>query len=163
MTSTVSQTSTTQTVSFMNIGTQLRLRPFVEPHGMIRMEIHPERSTGQLDSSGIPQTYTNQVTTNMIVPDGATIMIGGMIDTEAEKDWQGLPFLSRIPVLGYLFRPLGKHPDEERIGCAYHAAYLESEVSAGAQLSWPTAYGKPGAPRATATTVPPVPGRRKRL
>ena len=104
MTTTVSQTSSTQTVSFMNIGTQLRLRPFVTSNGLIRMEVHPERSTGQIDSNGIPQTYTNQLTTNMTVPDGATIMIGGMIDTQVDKQWQGLPFLSRIPLLGYLFR-----------------------------------------------------------
>ena len=45
VTSTVSQTSTTQTVSFMNIGTQLRLRPYVSPNGLIRMEIHPEAAT----------------------------------------------------------------------------------------------------------------------
>ncbi len=104
MSSITSVTSTMQTVNFLPIGTQLRLRPFVEPNGLIRMEIHPERSTGQLDNNGIPQTYTNQCTTNMIVPDGATIMIGGMIDTEVDKDWQGLPFLSRLPFVGYLFR-----------------------------------------------------------
>jgi general secretion pathway protein D len=104
MTTTVNLTSSTQTVSFMAIGTQLRLRPFVTPNGLVRLEIHPERSTGKIDTNGIPQTYTNQVTTNMTVPDGATIMIGGMIDTEVERDWQGLPFLSRIPLLGYLFR-----------------------------------------------------------
>jgi general secretion pathway protein D len=104
VTTTVNVTSSTQTVSFMNIGTQLRLRPFVAPNGLIRMEIHPERSTGLIDKAGIPQTYTNTVTTNMVVPDGATIMIGGLIDSEVDKQWQGVPFLSRIPFLGYLFR-----------------------------------------------------------
>lgn len=103
-TSTVSQTSTTQSVNFLNVGTQLRLRPFVCSDGMIRMEIHPERSTGKIDSNGIPQTNTSQVTTNMIIPDGATIVIGGLMDTEVNTDWQGVPFLSRIPLLGYLFR-----------------------------------------------------------
>jgi len=103
-TSTVSQTSTTQTVSFLNIGTQLRLRPFVSSDGMIRMEIHPERSTGKIDDNGIPQTNTSQVTTNVMIPDGTTIVIGGLIDTEVDKDWVGIPFLSRIPLLGYLFR-----------------------------------------------------------
>jgi type IV pilus secretin PilQ/predicted competence protein len=103
-TSTVSQTSTTQTVQFLNVGTQLRLRPFVSADGWIRMEIHPERSTGVIDSKGIPQTNTSQVTTNVMIPDGATIVIGGLIDTEVSKDWEGIPFLSRIPLLGYLFR-----------------------------------------------------------
>ena len=46
VTSTQTQTSTTETVNFMPTGTQLRLRPFVSSDGMIRMEIHPERSSG---------------------------------------------------------------------------------------------------------------------
>lgn len=39
-----------------------------------------------------------------MVPDGATIVIGGLIDNETDKDWEGIPFLSRLPWLGYLFR-----------------------------------------------------------
>ena len=104
VTSTVSQTSTTQTVNFLNTGTQLMLRPFVSSDGMIRMEIHPERSTGALDANGIPQTNTSAMTSNVLIPDGVTIVIGGLIDTEVDKNWTGLPFLSRIPLFGYLFR-----------------------------------------------------------
>jgi type IV pilus secretin PilQ/predicted competence protein len=103
-TSTVSQTSTTQTVQFLNVGTQLRLRPFVSSDGWVRMEIHPERSSGLIDDNGIPQANTSQITTNVMIPDGATIVIGGLIDTEVDKNWTGIPFLSRIPLLGYLFR-----------------------------------------------------------
>ena len=103
-TSTVSQTSTTQNVQFLNVGTQLRFRPFVSSDGWIRLEVHPERSTGEIDTNGIPQTNTSQVTTNVMIPDGATIVIGGLMDTEVDTNWQGVPFLSRIPLLGYLFR-----------------------------------------------------------
>jgi type IV pilus secretin PilQ/predicted competence protein len=103
-TSTVSQTSTTQTVNFLDVGTQLRLRPFVSSDGWIRMEIHPERSSGEIDNNGIPQTTTSQITTNVMIPDGMTLVIGGLIDTEVDKNWTGIPFLSRIPLLGYLFR-----------------------------------------------------------
>lgn len=98
------QTSTVQQVQFMDVGTLLRLRPFISSEGMIRMEIHPERSSGVIDDAGVPQTRSAQVTTNVLVPDGATIVIGGLMDTEVYKKWQGLPFLSRIPLLGYLFR-----------------------------------------------------------
>jgi type IV pilus secretin PilQ/predicted competence protein len=103
-TATQTQTSTVQKVEFMDVGTLLRLRPFVSSDGVIRMEIHPERSSGALDDAGVPQTHSAQVTTNVMIPDGATIVIGGLIDNETRKDWEGIPFLSRIPVLGYLFR-----------------------------------------------------------
>jgi type IV pilus secretin PilQ/predicted competence protein len=104
ITTTVNQTSSTQTVNFMNTGTQLMLRPFVSSDGMIRMEIHPERTTGAIDSNGIPQTNGSSVTTNVSIPDGRTIVIAGLIDTQIDNTWTGLPFLSRIPILGYLFR-----------------------------------------------------------
>ncbi len=102
-TSTQTQTSTVEEVNYMNIGTQLRLRPFITSDGMIRMEVHPERSTGALDIEGIPQTNTQQVTTNVMVPNGATIVIGGLMDTQIEQKRAGVPLLCRLPYLGVLF------------------------------------------------------------
>src|SRR5262249_28476457 len=102
--STISQTvvSTTQQIQFMNVGTLLRVRPFISNDGMVRMEVHPERSRGAIVDS-IPQASTSEVTTNVMVPDGATLVIGGLMDSEFETESSGLPYLSRIPVVGYLF------------------------------------------------------------
>lgn len=97
-------TSSLQTVEFLSVGTLLTLRPFVSNDGMVRMEVHPEKSTGTLDSQGIPQTNTSEVTTNIMVPDGATIVIGGLIDDQDEIVEEGIPGLNRIPVLGAAFR-----------------------------------------------------------
>ena len=85
----------------MNTGTLLRLRPFVSDDGMVRMEIHPERSTAW--SATICPAQTAELTTNVMVPDGATLVIGGLMDDEDDYQVQGLPGLSRIPALGYLF------------------------------------------------------------
>ena len=101
---TTTQTSTSQSFQQIPIGTVLDIRPFVSSDGMIRMEIHPQRATGQLDGNGIPQTNTQQVQTNVMIPDGTTIVIGGLIDSQVDNSWDGIPFLSRIPWLGYLFR-----------------------------------------------------------
>ena len=45
------------------------------------MDIHPQRTTGTIDSNNIPQTYTSQVTTNVMIPNGQTFVIGGLIDS----------------------------------------------------------------------------------
>lgn len=103
-TTTTSTTNTTTTVNYLSVGTQLRIRPFVSEDGVIRMEVHPERSSGTIDDKGIPQTVITQVTTNVLMRSGSTMVIGGLIDNEHTQDWEGLPFLSRIPWLGYLFR-----------------------------------------------------------
>jgi general secretion pathway protein D len=105
-TATQTQTTTTETVNFMPVGTQLRLRPFVSTDGMIRMEIHPERSSGELQD-GVPQTHASQVTTNVMIPDGATMVIGGLLENEVDESWKGVPLLSRLPWVGFLFREEG--------------------------------------------------------
>jgi type II secretory pathway component GspD/PulD (secretin) len=96
--------SSLQVVQFLSIGTLLALRPFVTGEGLIRMEIHPEKSTGQLDASGIPQTNTTELTTNILVPDGATIVIGGLMDNSDTVNESGVLGLARLPVVGPLFR-----------------------------------------------------------
>jgi type IV pilus secretin PilQ/predicted competence protein len=95
--------STVQNVQFLNVGTLLRVRPFISSDGMVRMEIHPERSTGRVINN-IPQTDTSEVTTNVLVPDGATIVIGGLMDNEENQQHNGIPVLGRLPLLGPLFR-----------------------------------------------------------
>ena len=98
-------TSSLQTVDFLSVGTLLTLRPYVATDGMNRMEIHPEKSTGALDANGIPQTNTQELTTNILVPDGsATIVIGGLIDDQDSVAQTGIPGLSRLQRLGFLFR-----------------------------------------------------------
>ena len=94
-------TSTIQQVQFLNTGTLLRLRPFVSDDGMVRMEIHPERSSGVVNNN-IPNQFTAELSTNVMVPDGATLVLGGLIEDEDDYNYQGLPILSRFPALGIL-------------------------------------------------------------
>ena len=100
---TQTQTSTVQKVEFLNVGTQLFIRPFISSDGMVRMEIHPEKSEGEIVDN-IPQTRTSQLTTNVMVQDGSTIVIGGLMETVANKATSGVPGLSRLPWIGALFR-----------------------------------------------------------
>ena len=100
--STVTQnlTSTVQQVQFLNTGTLLRLRPFVSSDGMVRMEIHPERSSGAIGANNLPNSNTAEVTTNVMIPSGSTLVIGGLIENEDDFNYQGLPGVHRLPVLG---------------------------------------------------------------
>jgi general secretion pathway protein D len=98
-----SQVSTVQSVQFLPVGTLLRVRPFISSDGMVRMEVHPERSSGQVINN-IPQTATTEVTTNVMVPDGATIVIGGLMENEDNKQEAGLPILGDLRWFGFLFR-----------------------------------------------------------
>jgi len=105
---TMTETSTSQSVEFLEVGAQLRLRPFISSDGLIRMEVHPELSTGTVDTSNpnftLPNKETTQVTTNIMVRDGCTVIIGGLMREELETTGNQVPFLGNLPLVGAAFR-----------------------------------------------------------
>lgn len=104
-TATTTETATVQEVEFLDIGTQLRFRPFISGDGYVRLEIHPENSTGVIDpATGLPSETTTEVTTNVLVKDGNTIAIGGLISDQTETSVRQIPGLGSIPWVGGLFR-----------------------------------------------------------
>lgn len=104
---TVTQTAATQTVQFLEVGTQLRFRPYIASDGMVRLEVHPELSTGSVrieQGLTIPDKDVTQVTTNIMCRDGRTVIIGGLIREDLATNVTQIPVLGDIPVVGVLFR-----------------------------------------------------------
>jgi len=107
ITSTVSETTTIQTVNFLDVGTQLIFRPFISDDGFVRMEIHPKVSSAELIGNPLnplPKETTTEVTCNIMVKDGYTIVIGGLFDDSTSITRSQVPGLGNIPWLGTLFR-----------------------------------------------------------
>jgi type II secretory pathway component GspD/PulD (secretin) len=103
VTTTINQV-TTESVEFLESGVILRVTPTVDSVGRIMMDINPEVSNGSIDPlTGIPSQTTTAVTTRMIVPDGQTIFVGGLIKNRIDESKQGVPIIGRVPVVGRLF------------------------------------------------------------
>lgn len=103
VTTTINQV-TSETVEFLESGVILRVTPMVDENGQVMMDINPEVSTGVIDpTSGIPSQATTEVKTRMIVPDGKTVFVGGLIKRRIDESKQGVPVIGRIPVIGRLF------------------------------------------------------------
>jgi type IV pilus assembly protein PilQ len=101
---TVSDGISQQTVEFLEVGTQLRFRPFIGSDGFVRLEIHPQRSSGVVDSTtGLPTEATSEVTTNVMVRDGETVVIGGLIESRDVQTVKRVPFLGYLPIIGWMF------------------------------------------------------------
>ncbi len=100
---TTTQTSSLEIVEFLDVGTVLEVTPFISSDGLIRMEVHPEVSTGQIGVDGIPSQRTTDVSTTMIVEDGGTVVIGGLLDARKERSRKQVPILGDIPILGLMF------------------------------------------------------------
>jgi type IV pilus assembly protein PilQ len=104
LTTTTTDTSTVQTVDFLDTGTRLIFRPYIGDDGFIRMEIHPEDSSGGLTGANLPFKITTEVTSNIMVKDGHTIVIGGLFRESSDTARSQVPFLGNIPFAGNLFR-----------------------------------------------------------
>lgn len=104
LTTTVTETQAIQTVEFLETGTQLIFRPFISGDGYIRVELHPEDSVGFVNAQGLPSEQTTEITTNVLIRDGETILIGGLFREVTTDARSQVPFLGSIPFLGPLFR-----------------------------------------------------------
>jgi len=112
LSSTTTQTGTTQTVEFLDTGTQLYFRPFVSRDGLIRMELKPQVSEAVIrdatDSGGasvtIPDETTNELTANVMVRDGQTIVLGGLFRERTQYTRRQVPWIADLPFIGAPFR-----------------------------------------------------------
>jgi len=110
-----STVSPQRTIQYKDIGIILKVTPQVNESGLVSLEINQEVSnyeTIQLfeDETNIILNKT-EASTNVVVQDGETIVIGGLIREDKSRSRTGIPWLSKIPVLGYLF---GESTDEDR-------------------------------------------------
>jgi general secretion pathway protein D len=97
--------SSLTSVQYIETGTILRVRPRVTRDGTVFLEIVQEISApvGQADANGNFRISTRQLKTEAVAQDGDTIMLAGLINDGVERGANGIPGLSRIPVIGGLF------------------------------------------------------------
>ena len=92
------QTSTLESVEFLDVGVVLTVTPRIATDGSVLMQVRPEISTGEINpATGVPDTETTEVETSLMLPDGHGMLIGGLIQ-ESDSDTQ-----SKIPILGDLW------------------------------------------------------------
>jgi type II secretory pathway component GspD/PulD (secretin) len=101
-----STTVTTQTVQYKDTGVILEIAPTINDSGLVSMKIKQEVSTFDFQKIGtneFPIFTKREASTYSVAQDGQTIVLGGLIQEQTSKSRSGLPFLSKIPILGYLF------------------------------------------------------------
>jgi type IV pilus assembly protein PilQ len=101
---TQTQTSTTQQVEFLDTGTKLSFRPYIGDDGYIRMDIHPKDSSGTLKANDIPDEFSTELATNVMVRSGQTIVIGGLFRDVVVTSRSQIPLLGDLPLVGAIFR-----------------------------------------------------------
>lgn len=106
-TTTGGSTDILQTIQYRQTGVILQIRPIVYGDDRVDLEISQEVSSQQANPNaaiGSPLILNRNITTQLSLAEGATAVLGGLIDDSYTKGNTGIPFLKDIPVLGSAFR-----------------------------------------------------------
>ncbi len=95
-----------QTVERKDVGLTLKIKPQITEGGGVKLAIHEEASSVATAPTATQDLITNtrSLDTTVIVDDGSTIALGGLIEDNDQNTTQAVPFLGRIPLLGWLFK-----------------------------------------------------------
>ena len=112
--------SPTVTFDYREVGIKLEVTPHMSRTGKIRMEVKQEiqEVTEYLDQemAGVkfsaPVVSNRSVDTTVTIPDGKTLLIGGLISKRTSDQVKGVPILKDLPLLGWLFRD--KSTDDQK-------------------------------------------------
>ncbi|MBI5699382.1 hypothetical protein HZC35_03610 [Candidatus Saganbacteria bacterium] len=102
-TAVITDTGTVYQVNFLTTGTELKLTPHISESGYVRLEIEPKISEGSVTADQ-PVESTTETKNEVLVKDGQTVVIGGLIKNSETQTDTGVPILMNIPLLGGFFR-----------------------------------------------------------
>jgi type IV pilus assembly protein PilQ len=103
---TQSQLSGPPTVTYVDAVLRLTVTPQITSEGTIFLNVDVENTTPDFGRTVLnnPTLLTQQATTQVLVADGGTVVVGGVIQTQNNLSIQQVPLLGNIPYLGNLFK-----------------------------------------------------------
>ncbi len=100
------------TYDYKEVGLKLKVTPHISGEKVVSMELHQEINEvtkieklqlGQI-SYALPTTSKRELDTVITVENGKTVVLGGLISKKTVKSMQGVPFFSKLPFIGHLFK-----------------------------------------------------------
>ncbi|MBV1915808.1 MAG: type II secretion system secretin GspD [Pseudomonadales bacterium] len=95
-----------QTIEREDVGLTLKIKPHINEGDVVTLEISLEVSSLSPSVEGASDLVTNKrlITTTVVIDDGEIVSLGGLIDDRVTESISGIPYLSKIPYIGALFR-----------------------------------------------------------
>ena len=96
------------TVEFVDVSLRLEVIPLINSNREVTLKVaqtnDSQSGTANISGNQVPIINSQRMTTTVTIPSGATIVLGGLIQDSLDKADNGIPYLSRIPYLGNLFK-----------------------------------------------------------
>jgi type IV pilus assembly protein PilQ len=92
-------------VTFKKAVLSLHVTPEIMPNNqvLLKLQINQDRPSNRI-VLGVPAITTRQMTTNVVIKNGQTLVLGGIYELNKEHDFTRIPFLGEIPLVGFLFQ-----------------------------------------------------------
>jgi general secretion pathway protein D len=98
---------------YKDVGVTLKITPQINQENVVRLEVFVEviklKNETLALATNTPTTFTRKAQTTVIVQNGNTLVIGGIIGDDVEDTSNKVPWLGEIPVLGWLFKSEGQN------------------------------------------------------
>jgi general secretion pathway protein D len=108
-----------QVVQYKDVGTQLNVRPTISADGYVMLEVLQElndvNTATTISGLQAPVISTRSVRTRLLVNDGQTAVLGGLARRKRDQSRGGVPGLSRIPLVGWLFGGTSRNADDTEL------------------------------------------------
>ncbi|MDR2216198.1 MAG: type II secretion system secretin GspD [Nevskiaceae bacterium] len=126
------------TIQREKVGLLLKVTPQITNEGdtlVMKIELESSELTGAAGDAGSLITQTRAVKTNVLIDDGGTIVIGGLIrDTERQGE-NRVPFLSRIPLVGEAFRARNNRREQSNLMIFIRPTILADSVQSAVETN----------------------------
>src|SRR5678809_1681172 len=108
-----SASSGATTTQFKKAVLSLKVTPQITPDNRVILDLTVSKdSVGQLVASAtggfVPSIDTREIVTQVLVNDGQTVVLGGILETERRDTTKKIPYLGDVPILGNLFKTTTK-------------------------------------------------------
>lgn len=105
-----------QVVQYKDVGTRLTVQPTISGDGYVTLDVTQEVNSATSETQfDAPIISTRTVSTRLLIKDGQTIALGGLMDRQRDRNQGGVPVLSSIPVLGGLFGRASRRSTETEL------------------------------------------------
>lgn len=117
------------TLKEIDTGIELSVTPQITINRMIKMMIEATESEADFSRTvdGIPAILDNSATTTVLIPDGETAVIGGLLKVRTTKERRKVPGVGDVPVLGWLFRSTNRTKDNNELMLFITPQVLDSD------------------------------------
>jgi general secretion pathway protein D len=123
--------------SQLSVGVELDVTPFINPDGLVVMDIQQEiddiSSYTTIDGNPVPNTTKRTLSSEIAVRDRDTIILGGFVRSNKSTTKSGVPWLQNIPLLGNLFSQRDDKKDRDETIVLIRPTVLKTPELAAAQ------------------------------